>query len=339
MMMTIDDAIKTIKKGKLEPVYLLFGTEQYFIEKFRDAIEKQFSSDDAGEITTYDLREVSIQDVLADAETLPFFTEKKIIFADYPFFLTNVQEKVPIEHDVTVLERYIENPAPFSHVIFVAPYESLDGRKKLTKNLRKHSVEVNCQPIKGTNLNDWFNLITAPLKVDITEEAKDILEAEFGANLSLLQREIEKLTQYVGEGGTITAEVLHELMSSSVEHSALSLVDAVLNKKLPEAINISKHLFKMGESPIGLIALLAYQFRIIYQVKLLRAKGFVINQIQQEIKAHPYVIKLAFERGKKYSEDYLETIINELANADTNIKRGKMNQQIAFEMLLYQITR
>ncbi len=37
-------------------------------------------------ISTYDLSETSIQDVIADAETYPFFGEQKLIFATNPVF-------------------------------------------------------------------------------------------------------------------------------------------------------------------------------------------------------------------------------------------------------------
>lgn len=336
-MATLLETLTNIEKGDLEQVYLLTGTEYFFIEQFTQAIERQFAQDDTGEIINYNLREISIQDVIADAETLPFFTEKKIIFAEYPYFLTNKNENIQINHDVKSLETYVENPAPFTHLILVAPYESLDGRKQITKHVRKFSCEVSCQPLKGKELKKWVSKLVEPFNIRISDDARYILETEYGSNLSMLQKEMEKLAHYVGDGGTITTNVLQEAMSASLELSAFDLVNQVLNQNFATAIRIYKQLEKRKEDPVRLVALLATQFRLIYQVKLLRKRGYALKQIEKEINAHPYVIKLAFERSNKYDEAFLSNILKAFAEADTLIKQGKMQKEIALEMLLYQI--
>ncbi|MEM5683313.1 hypothetical protein AAHB64_06130 [Bacillus toyonensis] len=46
-----------------------------------------------------------------------------------PLFLTSQKEK--LEQNIKILEEYIGEPSPFSILVFVAPYEKLDERKKL----------------------------------------------------------------------------------------------------------------------------------------------------------------------------------------------------------------
>src|SRR5699024_12731877 len=97
-----------------------------------------------------------------------------------------------------------------------------------------------------------------------------------------------------------------KLISVSTTQSVLKLVNVVLNRKLSVAIRISKDLEKNNEELIALLALLAFQFRIILQVKLLHSSGLRESELQKQIKSHPYVIKLASQRARRFSVERLE---------------------------------
>lgn len=337
ILTTFNQAIQQIKSGNIRPVYLLYGKEYYFMEKFKQTLSAVWGNGIDEDVMTYDLRETAIQAVITDVETLPFFGDKKLIFAHDPVFLKTKQDKIAVAHNVVSLENYVVNPVPYSVLVIIAPYEKLDGRKKVTKQLKKYATVIDCNPIKEHELRKWMHHLAKEEKVSIDEGASVLLMTEFQSNLYLLQKEIEKLSINVGEGGVITKEITETMMSTTLNHNALQLVDAVLQKNLYEAIKIYKDLEKMREDPIGLIALLAYQFRIIFQVKLLREKGLPNSRIQSEVKVHPYVAKLAIERSAHFSTKRLSTIIHVLTNTDAAIKRGKVEKNMAFELLLYQL--
>ncbi len=337
-MIAFQEAVKRLKTGELAPLYLLLGTEYYFMEQFKRALFERLG-DDSENINEFDLREISIQQVINDLETLPFFTDRNVSIGENPVFLLGTNEKIPVSHDLATFEAYIKNPAPYSTFILLAPYEKLDKRKKIVKLLLKHAQVIDCQPIKGHTLRKWVEQLLKAQNIQMTEKALLRFEAEFGPNLHLLQKEIEKMAHYIGEGGTIDEEQLMEIMSSSVEQTAIELADSVLNNNLPKAIKIYQQLIKLNEDPIAMIALLSYQFRTILQVKLLAEKGVSQQQMARMMKAHPFVIKKAAERIHRYDKETLYTIMNELAETDHLIKRGKMQKEIAFEILLYRLVK
>lgn len=337
-MTNVNQLLHKMSKEQIKDVYLLSGTEQFLIDAFKQKLIDVTKGSDTEDIMTYDLLEVPIQDVIADAETFPFFSEKKVIFAYHPTFLQTKADKTSVTHDIAVLEQYIEQPVPYSVLVLIAPYEKLDNRKGITKKLNKLVTVVECQPLKDQALRNWIHQIAKSLQIDVTEEASLLLESEFQANLSMLQKEMEKLAHYVGPGKTVSKEIADKIISPSNTYNALQLVDAVLRRDLHQAIKIFKDLEKMNEDPIGLIALLAYQFRVIFQVKLLKDKGYPLQRIQSEVKMHPYVVKLAMQRSASFDQARLSSIINELTNVDAAIKRGKMEKGMAFELLLYELT-
>lgn len=95
-------------------------------------------------VSTYDCEETPIEVALEDAETLPFFGERKIVIVKQPYFLTAEKGKEKVEHDVKRLEAYIDKPAPFSSVMFVGSYEKLDERKKSDESVIKKSACHRC---------------------------------------------------------------------------------------------------------------------------------------------------------------------------------------------------
>lgn len=331
--------LNEIKKGNLAHTYLLQGTENYFIEELKKEVIKALGEEVESETHFYDLTETSIQEVIMNAETLPFFSDKKLIFIDNPVFLKARPDKLPFIHDVFKLEEYLLNPASFSHIVIIANYEKIDGRKKISKTINKHTTVVDCSPIRDYELKKWINMLAKENSISFTQDAIELIEAELSTNLALLENEIEKIATYAGQNQEVSKETVRQLLSVSTNQSALELVDAVLNRNLDEAINIAKDLEKANEEAIGLIALLAYQFRIILQVKLLLQSGIRENEMQKHIKAHPYVIKLAVQRGKRFSIKRLEYIMNEIAETDAIIKGGRMEKTIAFELLLYKMIK
>ncbi len=337
-MIDVNYALKKLKQNKIDNVYLLLGEEYYLIDRFKQSIEKRLRDKVFDEITHYDLRDTPIQEIVFDAETLPFFSEHKLIFVSNPIFLQSKPEKVSIQHDLTILENYLQNDLNdmASTIVFIAPYEKIDARKKITKLINKHTV-VDCQPIKEYEVKRWIHHFAKQYQLMIEEDAVLLLESELGTNLYILENEIKKIALHIDKNEKVTSEIILQLISPSMETNALQLVDVVLNKNLPKALSIYSDLIKIDGNPIGLIALLAFQFRTIYQVKLLRRKNLSEEQIRRTVNLHPYVVQLALKRSNQFSSEELELIIRELTATDSKIKRGEMNMHIAFELLLYQL--
>ncbi|GGA68816.1 DNA polymerase III subunit delta [Ornithinibacillus halotolerans] len=336
--MTYKEVVKQIKKQNIPEVILLYGTENYFIQKITDLLVKQVLSDEDN-LSTYDLTEISIQEVIADVETYPFFGDKKLIIATNPTFLKAKPDKLSFEHQLEVLEQYLEMPVDYSVLVLVAPYEKIDERKKISKLLKKKGLVGECNPVKEYELRDWIKNLSSQLNITIAEEAFDVFENELSTDLNIIEKELEKISLYIGEGGVVTKEIAEELLSHTITSSGLRLVDSVMDGDLAKAIRVYKDLEKMKEEPIALIGLLAFQFRTILRVKLLKQKGYSSGQMQKQIGVHPYVIKIAMNREAKFSVERLEYIMDQLAETDAIMKQGRMEKDLAFELLLYNLIK
>ena len=88
-------------------------------------------------IGRYDMEATPLAVALDDAMATPFFGERRLVIINKPFFLTGEKRHSKVEHDLDSLKNYLEHPEPSTILVFAAPYEKLDGRKEIVKQLKK----------------------------------------------------------------------------------------------------------------------------------------------------------------------------------------------------------
>jgi DNA polymerase III subunit delta len=330
---------KKISKKQIDPVYLLFGTEsflinetkQLLIEHVLDEEEKDFN------LSVYDLEETPIEAALEDAETFPFMGEKRLVILQNPVFLTSEKSKGKVEHNLDKLDHYLSQPAPYSIVVFSAPYEKLDERKKITKELKRKAAILEAKKLNEQELKVWVKERAAGSGVIIEEDAIELLLSLSGTNLFMLTSEIDKLSLYAKDSQTINKDIVDKLTARSLEQNIFSLVDKVVHRNVEAALRIYYDLLKQNEEPIKILSVISGQFRLIYQVKELSRRGYGQQQIAGTLKVHPFRVKLAAGQASSFSDEELTRIIKLLADADYQMKTGGMRKEMLIEMILFQI--
>jgi DNA polymerase-3 subunit delta len=333
------DIWKNIKKKQFAPIYLLYGTEAYILNETKQLLLRYALSEDEIDFnfSQYDLEETSIETALEDAETFPFIGERRLVFMQNPFFLTAEKTKQKVEHNVKKLESYLENPAPYSIIVLSAPYEKLDDRKKITKELKRKAVTLEAKKLYEQDLKKWIRDRAAMASVRIEEPAIDLLLELAGTNLMMLMNEMDKMSLYVKEKQLIDVETVERLVAKSLEQNIFTLVDDVLQRRMERALSIYHELLRQNEEPIKILSVMASQVRLMYQVKELGRQGYSQQKMASALKIHPYRVKLAMEKSGKFQERELLSIIYQLSEADYQMKTGQVDKAIALELLLLKM--
>ncbi len=335
----IFDLWKQIKAKKFAPVYLLYGAESFLINETKQLLMNHVLNVDELDfnLSSYDLEETPIEVALEEAETYPFFGEKRLVFLHNPVFLTAEKTKEKTEHNLTKLESYLKEPSPYTIIVFVAPYEKLDERKKITKELKRNAAQLEAKKLNEAELKFWIKERAGFNHVEIETRAVELMLTLAGANLFMLTGEVDKLALYVGSGNHIDEQTVDLLVARSLEQNIFTLVDKIVHRKIDEALRIYYDLLKQNEEPIKILSIITGQFRLIYQVKELARKGYGQQQIASFLKVHPFRIKLAAGQAQLFSEQELAKIIHSLAEADYEMKTGGMNKKLLIEMFLFKL--
>ena len=324
-----------IKKGELAPVYLLVGEESYFIDETIQRLKDALGPEEEIELSTFDLDEVPVDEVINEADTIPFFSERKLIIAKNASFLKATEKgKEKIDHDVKRLEEWLAHPSDFSVTVFIAPYEKLDERKKVTKMMKEHALFVKVETPKEQDLAVWIqNLVKAHGKT-ITGGALELLVSMVGPNMLQLQMEIEKMSLYLGDSGEITSALVEDLVAKTLEQDAFKMLNAYFAHDHVGALFIYHDLLRQKQEPIMLVGLLASNVRTMSNVFYMQKKGYHPQQIAKNLKIHPYRVKLMVEQRNRPSEESLLKALYQLAEVDMQLKTAGGNRERYLELFL-----
>ena len=152
-------------------------------------------------------------------------------------------------------------------------------------------------------------------------------------DMAYLLGEWEKLISYV-QDGVITKEAINEICIFSLETRVFEMVKKIVNHEGNEALEIYSRMIQSKESPIGILVLIARQFRMMYQVKYLLANRSPLKEISAETKLPFFVVKEMSEQVQHYQFKQLEDILEACLNTDEAIKTGKMESSKCVEMLI-----
>ncbi|MFC4320845.1 DNA polymerase III subunit delta [Litchfieldia salsa] len=333
------DIWKKIKKNQFDPIYLLYGTEPFLINETKELLVNKAINEEEKDFnySVFDLEEVPVEVALEDAETLPFIGERRIVLLKNPLFLTS--DKGKVEHNIEKLEAYINEPAPYTIIVFIANYPKLDERKKITKLLKREAEVLESNRLTEKEIVAWMSDRVASNGVVINEKAKSLILQLTGTHLLMLTQEIDKMMLFVGQGGEITEDVVMSLVPRTLEQNIFTLIEKTVQRNLTEALRIFYDLLRNNEEPIKILSLLATQFRIILHVKEFSKKGYGQQQIAGHLKVHPFRVKLAAGQAQLFTEKELESIMLQLAEMDYEMKSGKMDKQLLLELFIMRLAK
>lgn len=325
---------KDFKNGRFEPNYLIVGEESFFIDETIRILKSSFTEEQV-ELITFDLDEQPLDYVIDEADTIPFFSEKKIIIAKNASFLKATEKgKEKIEHDFKRFEAWLNHPSDTTVTIFVAPYEKVDERKKVTKQLKEKSVVLQAETPQNKDLVAWIRSEASHFNKKISDAAVDKLIEMVGSNMLTIRQEIEKMSLYLGDEPEIQVQTVVNLVAKSLEHDAFQMLAAYLEKRPKDALEIYHELLRQKEEPIKLVGLLASNIRTMSNVFYLMQKGYHPQQIAKQLKIHPYRVKLITEQQVKPSQERLMHALYKLADIDMQLKSMSGNRERYLEMFL-----
>ena len=311
-------------------IYLIYGDEEYLIKKeLSKIIDKSNIIRD--NIIRYNLNEVNISNVIDEACTVSMFDDIKFIICENCSFLTTINKK-EIEHDTDSLIKYINNPFDDVYLVFVVNTEKLDERKKIVKEMKKLSNVIECKKLDSHNLNNYIYKYFKDNNYNIDMSLVRLIIDKVKYDLSNIINECDKLMLYKDNDKNITKEDVDNIIIETIEDNIFSLTNSIMEKNTSKSIKIYKDLLLKGEEPIKLIVMIANQFRLILQVKLMVKNGYNQIDMSSTINEHPYRVKLAL--SSNYTEKELIKIIKKLYKLDYDIKVGNIDKNFGFELFL-----
>lgn len=317
--------------------YFIYGSEGYLLKKELNKVIKSDDLNDHLNAVYYDgmASDFNIEQIIEDANTISMFAEKKVIIVNNPSFLFNQSLS---DEQLAAFEQYLHDSSVFTTLIFYVEtneQNSIDQRKKIFKMLVKECRTIH---IGSLNTDDFRKVVINDLnksKIDIDKDAIEELIARLPIDIANWKTELSKLQLY---GKSLNKDDIRFLIARSLDDNVFIMVNAVMRHNLKLAIEAWRDLAVMKHDPIELIAILASQFRFMYQCGILAHK-YDNKQIADILNAKVARVSITMNNSRNVSTTQIMALLAKLADLDQKIKMGIIDKQLGFELFLIEATR
>lgn len=339
MTLTEEKLNSAIRGGRIDRVYYLYGKEPFLVKTYTDKIIKKTVGDDPFDMNFIRLSgNPPVSDFIDYTEGLPVFSELKTVV---------VNDIEPDKMDSKELEAYLKVIADIPETTVVIfnitgfqPEEKKAATKKFIAAVEKYGTVSKLDGIPQAKIAGLVVKKAAKSGVVISGEDAMYLSERVLCNMTLVSEETTKLISYVGNGGTITREIIDRLVGKLLDTSAYELATAINAGKRADAFRILDEVIAERIEPVIILSALSGTFLDFYKAKLAKVRGILPSQAVTEMgyaKNREWVFNRAMNSVSKLRIDYLRKTVFILNEADNKMKSVPIDPNIILEQAVAQL--
>jgi len=322
--MSPSELLADVGKGKFRPAYYFHGSEDYRIIEAEKYLARQFLPD-RQLMTNYrriDGRRTSFAEISAELSAYPMLGERLVVsVSDIQKFGADEIER---------LGKLLLPPDPNRLVIFSTP--SARAPRRDAAILKRIGNIAEPVEFKKLTLDETRNLISRNLaKANLTIEPKALqlfVEAVAG-NRGAIENETEKLAAYKEPGSVVSVDDVRRTVAGYEVFVVYELANDIVHGDAVRALRQIRSLIADGNGPTGILFWISKHFIELYLVK---------NGKPLESKRRWLAWKYR-DQTQMLDNRRLERIIVAAAEADSNMRLGKIPPNIILEMLAVRLVQ
>ena len=192
------------------------------------------------------------------------------------------------------------------------------------------------QHLKGRALSDW----TARRAIDVhglTPAIAAQVVRVTPPDLSVIDSELTKVAAYKASGSKLTAEAVTELLAGGREDEIFKLTDNLLPHPTPQAMQIARGLTRGGLQPTSVAYRMARHVALVLEVRARQERGESLQQVQDDMAEHRFVVQKAYEVAQNADPDRLEAALRAIRDYEWEVKSGQVDAEWGLDVLLTRL--
>lgn len=330
------ETLKQIGKGTVRPLYLLNGEEQFLADQVIDAILLAVfnAPKDDFNLHVFHGKDADMTGVLNAAMAFPMMADRKVVILRDADALTKPEREA--------LAAYCNNPMDSTCLVLTAV--KADFRYHPFKWLREHGMDVELKALTEYEIPEWIESFAERHGKRISSNAAMMLASRVDVSLRELDSQVDKLATYVGAREEINEDDIETAIGVSRQYNIWEFCQTVGKKDLERAIHVFDQMFRFGEEPVGMVALLHRHFIILMALCDLRERHTPMRTIQQHMidgfRVYPnYLESQYWPQAASYAVGDFESIFAALLEADTELKSSVMDKTLIMHRLIFRIIK
>ncbi len=316
-------------------IYLISSSSIHLI----DEEIKKIVNDKA--YTTFDLNNVLMDDVLEEAAYFSLFDDIKYIVCKNANVFASTKKSTSedsVSKKDDKLLKYLDEPNPNTVLIFTINGK-VDSKKKIVKTIKERYSFIEIPDLKP---KETFSKIEGLLKKDNYKIDSDTLYYIINNSLNnydLIVNELEKIKLYYKDSKVIKYDDVINIVSCNLEDNNFKFIETVMNKKMVEAFKIYDDLMILKVEPIMLMMMIAKEIRNTLLTKMMsksRSRSEIMKVLGYN---YDFQLDKILNYTKMYTKKELEDYLILISDFDYKIKRGKISNKLALQMIIMQICK
>jgi DNA polymerase III subunit delta len=248
-----------------------------------------------------------------------------------PYRVVHVR-MLPAQRAESVAAALAEIPSTTRLLMSVAG--RLSAGNKLVKAVVSAQGNVQeMQNLKGRALSEWttkravgIHGLTPAIAAQVTRVTPP--------DLSIIDSELSKLAAYKASGSKLTNEAVTELLAGGREDEIFKLTDNLLPHPTPQALQIARGLTRGGLQPTSVAYRMARHVALVLQVRAKQDRGESLQQVQDGMAEHRFVVQKAYDAAQNANPDGLEAALKAIRDYEWEVKSGQIDAELGLEVLL-----
>ena len=319
----LSDRIKN-DQGDLKLI-LMFGEEDFFIEKEMEIIKKKYLSEGSEQMDYVKLdlagKEPDIEKIRENLELPAWMSSKRIVtVSDFA-----------IPSDTDDLVKLLSSVPDGSLLVFTAP--KIDKRKKsVVSAFAKYGVIAELNYLEEEKSVKWISNFLSKSNITIDEEAASSIVSRCDKSMRLISSEANKIMLYCIASKTshVDLSLVEEICPPDINGSVFNITDAVGQKDANTALSILNNLLIMKEPTQRIRFMLLRHLKHLICAKELGDQSTIASRL----KVQPFVAKKLVSQASRFNMDTLIMLFNECIREDSEIKHGNLDDRKSLESFI-----
>lgn len=326
-------------------IYLLFGDDEFTIRETLLEMRNGVGSPDVRDVNVVThAGDVSLDELVANAGTVPFLSDKRLVIVDglvtrferggrrsgqkasnaeasskWKEGFLDVLGSVPQTTDLV----FVDGPLSQSNPVFKMMQNRVTVRKFVVPGPRE--------------LLQWIANRARYEGAEIEAGAVRTLADTIGQDLPVIASEIRKLA-IAASGRTITAVDVERMVSYARESNIFAAVDAIIEGRVGDALGLVHGLLRTGNPTGYIVTMIARQLRLLILAKDINARRLSTGEASQRLKLSGYPLRKTLYQADRFGKEQLVNLHHTLLNADLAMKSTGADDELILDTLIAEIS-
>ena len=337
-MLSLKNFQKFLKDTETPSIVTLETSEGYIFDtvlrRMRRSVFGESSSQAGGlgQEETLNIQELGKQtadQVIERLSSISLFEPKKLLVLRNAEALDSQNQQILLEYLKASLSE---------HCYLIIQCTKLRANSKFKKSLESLGIYLKVSLEKRPVFQAWIRELAAEKKLRLSEDVVRFLIEHLPMNISLLERELEKLALFKAGDGRVNLEEASKLVCGMNMQNVFQFTDAIAEGNKAEALSTLHGMLDRGESPQLLMAMIGRHVRHLYRLKTLanqRVGKQVMSQVLETTSS--FVIEKAARQARKFRLEDLRAAVRALHRADIDMKSTPLDNHVILEQVVWKL--